>query len=54
MCPFNNQGLIQDRFGLWLAIHVPALRKLLIWLDDVMGYGKRNPVWKWWFDLETE
>ena len=28
------------------------LRKLLIWLDDALGYGKRNPLWKWWLDLE--
>ena len=52
MCPFNKQGLLQHRLALWLAIHVPASRKLLIWLDDALEYGKRNPIWKWWLDLE--
>jgi hypothetical protein len=27
---------------------------MLIWLDDKLGYGKRNPIKKWWFDLETK
>ena len=52
MCPFNKQGLMQHRLGLWAAIRVAPLRKLLIWLDDALKYGKRKPVWKWWLDLE--
>jgi ferredoxin len=52
VCPFTKQGLLHHRIGLWLAINVPPLRKFLIWLDDALEYGKRVPVWKWWFDLE--
>jgi ferredoxin len=53
VCPFNHRWLAQDRRALWLAIHVPAARKPLIWLDSLLERGKRYPVWKWWFDLEV-
>ncbi len=53
MCPFNKEGQLQHRLGLWLAINVPAMHKVLIWLDDVLEYGKRTPIWKWWLDLEA-
>ena len=42
------------RFGRWLAIKVPWSRRFLARLDDWLGYGKRNPVKKWWFDLTVE
>jgi reductive dehalogenase len=52
VCPFNKEGLLQYRVALWLAIRVPPLRRLLIWLDDALKFGRRIPVWNWWFDLE--
>jgi reductive dehalogenase len=54
VCPFNKPSLGGFRFALWLAIRVPALRKLLIRLDDLLEYGQRTPVWKWWLDLEKQ
>jgi reductive dehalogenase len=53
-CPFNKQNLLLHRLALWLVIHVPILRKLFTWLDDALAYGIRNPVWKWWLDLELQ
>jgi reductive dehalogenase len=52
MCPFNKEGLLSHRIALWLAIKVKPLRGLLARMDDWFGYGKRNPVKKWWWDLE--
>ncbi|MFP6705097.1 MAG: hypothetical protein VCE75_03485, partial [Alphaproteobacteria bacterium] len=26
---------------------------IAVWLDDYLGKGKRNPVKKWWLDLEV-
>ena len=52
VCPFNKEGLLHHRLGLWLAINVPQFRKFLIWLDDALEYGKRIADWKWWLDLE--
>jgi len=51
-CPWNSEGLLVHRAWLWLAVHVPAARRLLARLDDVIGHGRRNPVKRWWFDLE--
>jgi reductive dehalogenase len=52
MCPFNAEGLLVHRLFLWLAVHVPATRRWIAWLDDRVGHGRRNPVKRWWFDLE--
>ena len=52
VCPFNKPDVWYHRFGLWLAMNVPASRRFLIWFDDLMEYGNRNPLWKWWFDIE--
>ncbi len=52
MCPFNKEGLMVPRWALWAAIHLPFTRRLLIWLDDALKYGKQNPLKKWWLDLE--
>jgi reductive dehalogenase len=52
MCPFNLEGLLGHRLLLWLAIRLPFLRRRLAVLDDRVGNGRRNPVKRWWFDLE--
>ncbi len=51
-CPYNHEGLLHHRVFLRLAIHVPILRKWIAELDDKVGNGMRNPVKKWWRDLE--
>ncbi len=52
MCPYNNEGLLAHRAFLWAAIHIPFTRKWIISLDDRIGNGKRNPIKRWWHDLE--
>jgi reductive dehalogenase len=51
-CPYNHEGLLIHRAFLAMAVHVPASRRWIATLDDRMGYGTRNPVKKWWQDLE--
>ena len=31
---------------------VPMARRLGVWGDDLMGYGKPDPGRNWWLDLE--
>ena len=52
MCPWNKEGLLAHNLAMWAAIKLPWSRRFLIWLDDFMGYGKRNPIQRWWLDLE--
>ncbi len=52
-CPYNREDLIESDKLLWLSIEVPAARRALIDYDDKMGGGVRNPVKRWWFDLEV-
>ena len=52
-CPYNREDLIESDRLLWLSIEVPAARRALIDYDDRMGGGVRNPVKRWWFDLEV-
>jgi hypothetical protein len=35
-----------------LSIRVPSARRALIDFDDQIGAGMRNPVKRWWLDLE--
>jgi ferredoxin len=51
-CPYNREDLVESDRLLWLSIEVPAARRALIDHDDRTGGGERNPVKRWWFDLE--
>lgn len=51
-CPYNREDLVESEKLLWLSIDVPAARRALIQYDDAIGGGLRNPVKRWWFDLE--
>ena len=51
-CPYNREDLAESDRLLWLSIDVPATRRQLIEHDDRTGGGARNPVKRWWFDLE--
>lgn len=52
MCPWNKEGILHHRLAMWAAIKLPWTRRALIWLDDKVGYGRRNEANKWWLDLE--
>jgi len=51
-CPYNREDLVESERLLWLSIGVPAARRALIDYDDAIGAGARNPLKRWWFDLE--
>jgi ferredoxin len=51
-CPYNREDLVESERLLWLSIEVPAARRQLVDYDDRTGGGVRNPVKRWWFDLE--
>jgi len=51
-CPYNREDLVESERLLWLSIEVPGARRPLIEHDDRIGGGVRNPVKRWWFDLE--
>lgn len=51
-CPWNKpKGLIHDVVR-WLIKYIPPLNGLILKMDEVFGYGKRDRKYKWWFDLE--
>jgi len=59
-CPLNKvvsaDGAWVHRVGTWLGINArwlkPLMVPLAVYLDDKLGYGRRNPVKRWWQDLE--
>ncbi|MFQ5742376.1 MAG: Fe-S protein [Acidobacteriota bacterium] len=53
MCPFNRDELLSQRLFLWAAIKLPFARRWLARLDDLVGNGERNPIKRWWYDLEV-
>ena len=59
-CPLNKvvstDGALLHRMGTWLGVNAPWLKFLMVpiavYLDDKLGYGRRNPTKRWWQDLE--
>jgi ferredoxin len=51
-CPYNREDLVESEKLLWLSIEAPQARRALIDYDDAVGGGVRNPLKRWWFDLE--
>ena len=59
-CPLNkvvsSDGALVHRLGTWLGVNARWLKPLMVpiatYLDDRLGFGMRNPVKKWWLDLE--
>jgi reductive dehalogenase len=52
VCPWNKPYTPFHRTVNWSMRKFPSLRKLGIWADDVLGYGKPDYSQKWWLDLE--
>jgi len=60
-CPLNKavsrDGPLTHRVGTWLGVNAmwlkPAMVPIATWLDDAVGYGRRNPAKRWWLDLEV-
>jgi reductive dehalogenase len=52
VCPWNKpEGWTHDVVR-WMAKQAPFLDKLLVRMDKVWGYGRRDMRYKWWLDLE--
>ena len=54
VCPWSKPYTPFHRAVNWTMRNVPAARRLGIWGDDLLGYGKPDYRNKWWFDLEGE
>lgn len=60
MCPLNKiiswDGPIATQIASWCGVNAfwlkPLLVPIAVKLDDLLGHGVRNPVKKWWIDLE--
>jgi ferredoxin len=52
MCPWNREDTVESRELMLRSINSPASREAIIREDDEAGNGLRNPVKRWWFDLE--
>jgi reductive dehalogenase len=52
VCPWNKPFTPFHRSVMWTMRNLPMMRRFAIWGDDLMGYGKPEPAFKWWFDLE--
>jgi ferredoxin len=52
VCPWNKPFTPFHRLVMWTMRNIPPARRLGIWGDDLMGYGKQEEAYKWWYDLE--
>ncbi len=53
MCPWNREDTVEAEAWMHAAIAHPEHAKALSDQDDYDGVGARNPVKRWWFDLEV-
>ncbi|MDP1845378.1 MAG: reductive dehalogenase domain-containing protein, partial [Candidatus Moranbacteria bacterium] len=59
-CPINKvvdtDGALLTRVASWIGVNAMWLKPLTVpfavWFDDLVGNGRRNPIKKWWLDLE--
>jgi len=52
-CPWNREDTVEAERLMWLSIDQPAARPAIVAMDDAIGNGARNPIKRWWFDLEV-
>ena len=52
-CPWNREDIVESERLMWLSIDNPEARPAIVAMDDEIGNGARNPVKRWWFDLEV-
>jgi len=52
VCPWNKPYTPFHRAVGWAMRHSSLARRVGIWGDDLLGYGKPKAENKWWFDLE--
>jgi ferredoxin len=52
VCPWNKPNTPFHRMVNWTMRHSSFARRFAVRADDLMGYGKTKPEWKWWLDLE--
>jgi reductive dehalogenase len=53
VCPWNKPFTPFHRFVMWTVRKLPMARRLAVWGDDLLGYGKPDPKYQWWFNLEN-
>ncbi len=52
VCPWNKPVTPFHRLVMWTMRNIPVARRFGIRGDDLMGYGKAEEEFKWWYDLE--
>ncbi|CUK09805.1 3-chloro-4-hydroxyphenylacetate reductive dehalogenase precursor [Ruegeria denitrificans] len=53
-CPWNLEGIFQERPFRWAAMNLPQAAPVLAKLDDAVGNGSLNDTKKWWWDIELQ
>jgi len=48
VCPFNKPNTPIHRVARWFVKHMPPLNRPLVWLDDLLGYGRRSDAEDFW------
>ncbi len=41
-CPYNKENSILHKFIVWVVQHMPFMNRLVLMMDDLMGFGKQK------------
>jgi len=47
-CPYNKKDGFMHRSVMWFVQHMPWLNRLIVKMDDILGYGKQKSGEKFW------
>ncbi len=48
VCPFNKPNTAVHKAARWFVKHAPPLNRILVWLDDALGYSRQIDIDTFW------
>ncbi len=54
VCPFNKPNTLIHRATRWFVKHTPILDRLLVRLDDILGYGRQMNAEEFWSKIRIK
>ena len=53
-CPYNKKNSFFHRFIVWVTMNLPWMNRIILKMDDLMGYGKQKDPQKYLKSLEKQ
>nr|WPM93861.1 reductive dehalogenase [uncultured prokaryote] len=51
-CPYNKPNNVLHKMVLWMVRHMPWLNRMIVLMDDLIGYGRQRSATRFWRKIE--